>query len=301
MIDQATRLARLEPPKGRVRVFLDTDTYNEVDDQFALAHLMLSPDRAEVVGIGAAPFHNERSEGPEDGMLKSLDEIHRVFSHLPVAKPPVFAGSRRWMGSTETPVDSDAAQAIIELSRKDEPLYVVAIGAPTNVASALVMDPTLADRMTLVWLGGHGLTWPHCWEFNLQQDMVSSEHLFESGVPLVLVPCCPMASHLLVTIPELEAVLRGASPIGDYFVDMMHGYQRFGPGQAKELWDLAAVAWVIDPEWVPAGIHPTPHLLNPPAWDLSRPSGRPPMAVVRWVQRNALMGDLYAKLQAAKR
>ena len=54
---------------------LDTDTYNEIDDQFALVYALLSPERLNVEAIYAAPFHNKRSQGPEDGMHRSYDEI----------------------------------------------------------------------------------------------------------------------------------------------------------------------------------------------------------------------------------
>ena len=69
------RVQLLEPPSGRVRMVLDTDTYNEIDDQFALVYTLLSPDRLDLAAIYAAPFHNNRSSGPEDGMQRSYEEI----------------------------------------------------------------------------------------------------------------------------------------------------------------------------------------------------------------------------------
>ena len=47
---------------------LDTDTYNEIDDQYALAQVLLSPEDVTVEAVYAAPFHNARSTGPGDGM-----------------------------------------------------------------------------------------------------------------------------------------------------------------------------------------------------------------------------------------
>src|ERR687893_736331 len=95
VLDEARRLALLQPPAGRVRMVLDTDTYNEIDDQFALVYALLSPERLEVEAIYAAPFHNSRSSGPEDGMLKSYDEILRVLARLGREHDGfVFHGSR---------------------------------------------------------------------------------------------------------------------------------------------------------------------------------------------------------------
>src|SRR6266498_629418 len=76
------RLELLEPPAGHVRMVLDTDTYNEIDDQFALVYALLSPERITCEAIYAAPFHNQRSSGPEDGMLRSYAEIGRILDRL---------------------------------------------------------------------------------------------------------------------------------------------------------------------------------------------------------------------------
>ena len=64
--DDAWRLKRLAPRSGPLHMVLDTDTYNEVDDQFALAYALLSPEKLHVDAIYAAPFHNNRSTGPAE-------------------------------------------------------------------------------------------------------------------------------------------------------------------------------------------------------------------------------------------
>lgn len=81
-LSEAHRLARLAPPTGKVRMVLDTDTYNEIDDQFALVYALLSPERVQCEAVYAAPFHNDRSSGPADGMEKSYAEICRVLERL---------------------------------------------------------------------------------------------------------------------------------------------------------------------------------------------------------------------------
>jgi hypothetical protein len=82
ILSEATRLLRLQPPAGRVRMVLDTDTYNEIDDQFALVHALLSSEKLSVEAIYAAPFFNERSSGPADGMQRSYEEILRLLDRL---------------------------------------------------------------------------------------------------------------------------------------------------------------------------------------------------------------------------
>ena len=71
---------RLQRPRGIVDIVLDTDTYNEIDDQFALSYLIRSPEKVHVEAIYAAPFHNRKSNGPADGMEKSYREIFNVLS-----------------------------------------------------------------------------------------------------------------------------------------------------------------------------------------------------------------------------
>ncbi|HEY4384825.1 MAG TPA: nucleoside hydrolase, partial [Ktedonobacteraceae bacterium] len=178
-------ISRLEPPAGKVQMVLDTDTYNEIDDQFALTYALLSPERIELEAVYAAPFHNERSSGPEDGMLKSYEEILRVLDRLGHHKEQfVFQGSRAWLSDVPEPVSSPAVEDLIARARKERsgPLYVIAIGAITNIATALMLAPDIADRIVVVWLGGNALYWPTAREFNLKQDMRASRLLFDSGV-----------------------------------------------------------------------------------------------------------------------
>ena len=82
VIDDGTRTKRLSfPADGTVDMVLDTDTYNEIEDQFALVYTLLSPERLTVKAI-TAPFHNDRSQGPEEGMEKSYDEISRLLEKM---------------------------------------------------------------------------------------------------------------------------------------------------------------------------------------------------------------------------
>jgi len=155
-LTESERLKRLAPVKGKVRMVLDTDAYNEVDDQFAIAYSLLSPERLDVEAIYAAPFLNRQSTGPGDGMEKSYHEILRVLDRMGGAadrvadRDFVFRGSKTFLSSNRTPVDSPAARDLVEraMSSRDL-LYVVAIGAPTNVASAILLNPMAAGCLVI--------------------------------------------------------------------------------------------------------------------------------------------------------
>ena len=188
---------RLEPPKGRVKMVLDTDTYNEVDDQFALAYSLLSPEKLDVLAVYAAPYFNDRSSGPEDGMEKSYAEIVRLLGKMGrTSEGFVFKGSRGYLPDGETPVESEAARDLVKKAMampEGELLYVVAIGAITNVASAILMEPEIVKKICVVWLGGHPLSASTAREFNLMQDVPAARVVLDCGVPFTLVPCMGVA------------------------------------------------------------------------------------------------------------
>ncbi len=103
------RLERLEPPSGPVDVVLDTDTYNEVDDQFAVTYALLSPEKIRLHALYAAPFFNDRSNGPADGMERSYQEILRLLEQLGMPGDGIaFRGSPRYLGSLTTRCPSRA-------------------------------------------------------------------------------------------------------------------------------------------------------------------------------------------------
>jgi hypothetical protein len=150
-MESSAIIERLKWPESPVEAVLDTDTYNEIDDQFAVVYALLSPERIRLRALYAAPFHNKRSEGPEDGMEKSFAEIHRLLElmELPEA-PPVFRGSASWLPDRETGVDSPAVDDLITRAREPRagPLYVIAIGAITNVAVTLSPKPAISTGIS---------------------------------------------------------------------------------------------------------------------------------------------------------
>lgn len=294
------RQERLALAKGRKRMILDTDTYNEVDDQFALAQTMLSPDALDVLGITAAPFHNERSSGPADGMEKSYDEILRLLDIMKWKGSPehfVFKGSTRYIGDSGKPVESPAASFIVEKAlASEEPLYVAAIGAPTNVASAILLEPKIIDRIVVVWLGGNPFSWRTANEFNLKQDLAASRTLFDSGVPLIAIPCVNVAEHLRTTIPELEFHLKDKSPLGDYLVDTVRDYCKAGRQAvwSKVIWDISASSILINPDWIACDATSSP-ILNDDL-TFSRDSGRHMVKEATRINRDAIFADVFRKI-----
>lgn len=278
------------------RVVLDTDTFNEVDDQFALAHLLLSD--VDLEAVYAAPFHNERSTGPEEGMEKSYQEIRHIFELVGTnSAPATFRGSRQFLPGAGQPVESEAVHDLIEraMAPHAEKLTVLAIAAATNVASALLIEPRIADKITVAWLGGHAPFLSDTREFNLAQDPHAARVLLDSPVPLVLVPCYPVASHLRTSVPELEALLAPRSQLGAYLTRIVREHGPGVPAWSKVIWDIAVSAWFVNPEWVKTLKVPSPVLRDDLTWELPTPNGRREIEMAFLVQRDAIFADFFEK------
>jgi hypothetical protein len=297
------RLQRLQPPTGKVRMVLDTDTYNEVDDQFALVYALLSPERVTVEAIYAAPFHNKRSSGPADGMERSYAEIMRLLDKMAwPAEGLVYRGATAYLDKSRQPQQNSAVSDLIAralASPADDPLYVVAIGAITNVASAILLEPRIIEKIVVVWLGGHALYWPHTVEFNLKQDVVAAQVVFDCGVPLVHVPCLPITSHLATTVSELEAYVSGRGAIGDYLVEIVKGYHDDHTAWSKPLWDVATIAYLVNPAWVPTELTHSPVLTDNVTWSVDH--ARHLIRYATYIHRDPIFRDLFAKLAVASR
>ena len=132
------RNKNLSVPTHAVDVVLDTDAYNEIDDQFAIAYLLRSDDRLNIKGFCAAPFGHHNLE---DTMNRSYNEIRHVLTLAGREDllDRVYKGSTNYLADEKTPVMSDAAQFMADLADRyspEHPLYILAIGAIPNVASA---------------------------------------------------------------------------------------------------------------------------------------------------------------------
>ncbi len=354
---------RLAPPRSRPRVVIDTDAANEIDDQFALAWALLSPERLDVLAVYAAPFsfehrrqemrralaarsNPERASAfdlallaqhgakldrfakngwaldaighwpvfcpPGEGMQRSFDEIVRVFGllRLPHAGR-VFRGSSAYLADERTPLISDAALHLIASARATpadgEPLYVVAIGCVTNIASALLAAPDIAGRIIVVWTAGFPSHAPHInFSLNLEQDMAASRVLFASGVPIVYLPGFHVGAQLRLSLPEMALHVQPCGAIGAELHRLyLHnpltdfaGLDVRAPGFSWVIWDVINMAWLLNPAWVPSTLVPTPGLDGERRWRARE--GAWPMREGYAVARDAIFGDFLATLGRAR-
>jgi purine nucleosidase len=351
-VSEARRERLLEPPQGPVRVVIDTDAANEIDDQFALAWALLSRDRLEIEGVYAEPYsfgiHREdllraeriRRQGrplpadlsrfeswlagleaagkdvaevrftdPDVGMELSFQEILRVHELMGLDGAKwTFRGSSAYLSSLAKPVESEAVDHLIEraLAPSDRPLHVIAIGCATNVASALLKEPSIIDRIVVTWTSGYPTETSIANDsFNLEQDILSSQLLFSSGVPLVYLPGYHVGAQLRLSLPEVAEWVRGRGPIGDY----LHHLYTHNPiheqrgitghtGRSWVIWDLINIAWLLCPAWVPSRLVPAPRLGVDRYWHRDEAPGHLIREAYE-VDRDAIFRDLFGKLEAA--
>ncbi len=262
------RIKNLAVPKGKTDVVLDTDAYNEIDDQFAIAYLLKSKEKLSTAAIYAAPFFNGNSSGPCDGMEKSYNEILNLLE-LAGEKVDVFKGSESYLKDEEMPVVSPAAQDLAKRAEKyspENPLYVVSIGAITNIASAILINPQVAENTVVVWLGGHARHYHDTREFNMYQDIAAARVIMKSGVPFVQLPCMGVVDSFRISGQELDFWLKGKNALADYLVEhtktAAESYAK-GKNWTRVIWDVTAVAWLLNDsdrfmdsrivsEWLPA-------------------------------------------------
>ena len=303
MLTDSQIIERLDRPAGRVRAVLDTDTFNEIDDQYALSLMVKCPDVFDIRALTAAPFFNEKSSGPGDGMEKSHREILNLLGLLgrDDLKPLVHRGSARYLPDAHTPVESEAAREIVRLANAPEDsslLYVIAIGAITNVASALLMDPSIAERMVIVWLGGNALDWPDNREFNLIQDVHAARVVLDSRAPLVQLPCAGVVTHLTVSMADIERYLAGHGALCDYLANITLKESAASSSlmcASRVIWDVAAIAWFFGDEYCRSHLRPSPIPTQDGYWAQS--ASRHPIRYVYGIDRDRIISKLFETLQ----
>ncbi len=310
-------LQRLRLPQGKVNIVIDTDAANEIDDQFAVAWALLRPDRLNILGLYATPFSfaHRRSlypqaahdappfNSPEIGMQRSFDELLKVQSLL--NKPttvPTFLGSPGYITSLSEPIQSEATQHLIDTALSipaHEPLYVVALGCATNVSSALLLAPEIMQKIVVVWTSAFPSHAPHVNQsFNLEQDVLASQWLYDSGVPLVYLPGYHVGAQLRLSLAELERYVQPQGKIGAYLHQLFADnplWSILGRPSAEMhswvIWDLINIAWLLNPDWVQSHLVNTPALGNDLRWAM-RTDARP-MREAFAVQRDAIFNDLF--------
>ena len=303
------------PP--RIRVISDNDYSGDPDGLFQLAHLLLSPSADIRLVIGS----HLRPGDPFDPSTVTADnakaEADKIIELVGLAgRVRTVAGSNSGLVDRATPIATDAARAIVDEAMSDSelPLFVTLGGGLTELASAYLIEPRIADRLTAVWIGGPehpGLGTPPPdpdgpSEYNTRIDIAAAQVVFDSPIPLWQVPRNAYR-QAVVSTAELDVRVRPCGRIGGHLVGALdRGTERWWKsgqnlGETYILGDnplvlLTALQTAFQPD--PAS---SDHLELPaPALDdhgdyVPRPGGRP-MRVYARLDARLMFEDLYAKL-----
>lgn len=240
----------------RMRLLIDSDAANEIDDLYAIGLAVRSPERFSIEGIVATQFSH-------DG-LSTVQQSYHVIHDLLTADNRwgafrVEKGGKPLQSMTE-PEDSAGARLIIERAKagdKSDPLWVVGIGAASNIASALMLDPSIRDRIRLVFHARCEEHWPkYTTQFNIKGDVAAARFLLASGVPLVWFDT---GAQLVCPMDETK---RQLSPLGG-MPAFLHDYRsrrKDFQSPKKGFFDLGDIAFLMQPDVCTVETVDVPHL-----------------------------------------
>ena len=287
------------PESKKIRLIINTDAKNEADDQFAIVHALLTP-RFDIRGIIAAHFGERRTK---TSMQESYDEIVKLLDLMKLTgKVNVLKGAEKAMPNEQTPAMSEGAELIIREALADDPkpLYVIFLGPITDLAAAYLQEPSIADKLTAVWIGGGA--WPNGEEeFNLSNDIDAANVVFRSPIPLWVIPRS-VYSTIRVSIAELAVKVKPYGDIGAYlyqqlvdFNDRMGGFARWPKGEMWSLGDSPAVSVLLDEHEYGYEMKPAPRVTKDMLYVHDQNE-----RLVRWyhfIDPRFTLEDMYAKLQ----
>lgn len=288
------------PMQKQVRVIVSSDVRNEADDQFAVAHHLITPI-FDVRAVVAAHYES-KAPGTRTTMEKSYAELRKLMEASGIEDVPALRGCDAPLSSETDAPECEGVDFIIrEALREDSrPLYIAAQGALTDVAAALNRCPEIAEKFTVIWIGG--MNYPDGGpEFNLLQDVPAARAVFASKAAVWQLPV-GVYGTAEVTMAELAWKVRPCGAMGRYLYDEMEDYNLHNnePGELRrgENWNLGdspAIAALLQCQWR-GNFHTerAPYIRDDMTYQLD-PNGKP-IRVYDYVDVRMLLEDFFSKL-----
>ncbi len=281
--------------KDKINLILDTDTYNECDDQFALSYLIKSKNLFNIEAITVAPYsHTKRDLTVRDGQELSYNEILKICNWLNFdTNNKVFKGSMDYIqnGYDEK---NNAVNKIIEIALKNNKTYILGIGAITNIALAIKKEPKIVNKIEIVWLGGNELGYEDNLEYNFRQDVEAVKIVFESKVKLTILPCKKIVSELRIDINTLKKYLENKSELCNYLIERFYNDGYHGVQESRVIWDISVIAYMINKKWFETEQISCPNIRKDTSYEVT--DNRHNITFVTKLDRNKIYEDLFNKL-----
>ena len=277
----------------KYKVILDTDTYNEADDQFALSYLLKSNDIFDLQAVTIAPFkHDAYKKSVSDSVDDSYNEACKIYNFFKINDiSNIYKGSRDYISNGYNE-NNDAVNKIVEIAAQNEKTYILAIGCLTNVALAIKNHPEIINKIEVVWLGSNFLFGLNQ-DFNFRQDVEAVKIVFNSKVKLTVIPCSPITSNLMTSIYELKAEIGNKNQLCNYLCDVFYN-RSWGPTKRWPLWDISVIAYMINKKWFKTMNISCPIINDDNTFTLTE--NRNKITFVNYLNANEIFNDLFNKL-----
>lgn len=283
------------PEYKRLRVIIDTDAACEADDPFAVVHALLSK-KLDVKAIFATQY------GCEGSTKASYEEILTILDAMEI-QVPVFMGEEGKLSDVVGGELSPAVKFLIEeaLREDDKPLYILSLGAITNIASAIRHCPEIAKHMTVVWIGGQNpehFVKAHR-EFNSGNDIEAVNLVVESGVEFWQIPNNVYGS-MHIGLAEIQRRIYPCGKIGKHLFENMINYNMsenagWTAGESWSLGDSPAVGVVLEPNCGQFEYREAPIFNEDTTYRFEL--GRPEIRVYKSINSRFILEDFMSKLE----
>jgi len=242
---------------------LDTDIGDDIDDAFALALVLRSPE-LRLLGITTAYGDTELRARLLDRYLAAVGQADiPVAAGVATAHSNVFtqaAYARQTPDSEQAKKHPDAVEFLLSQIRAHPgQITLIAIGPLFNIQAAIERDPaTFRQLKRVVMMGGSvyrgygGSQQPPDAEWNIARDPAGARALLAVGVPVFMMPLDSTQIHL--EAKDREAIFSHGSPLTDQLTLLYHQWMAGSEGHpiTPTLFDPVAVAYAIHPELCPA-------------------------------------------------
>lgn len=283
------------PNKKKIRVIIDSDAKNEVDDQFALVQALLS-ESLEICGIISAHFGETKSKNSERDSYEEIEKILGLMNMKGVVK--LCHGGGKALANDSEPIISEGAELIIEEAMKsgEDTLYIAFLGPLTDMASALLMEPEIADKnIKIIWIGGGD--WPDGGrEYNLQNDVTAANIVFKSSVEVWQIPR-DVYRKMPVGFAELYRRVRPCGSLGEYLCMNVIEYNNReldDPSEYRILGDSPAIGVMLYEDCGEWEMRSAPEFGKDMRY--IHTGANRPIRVYRDIDSRFILEDLYAKL-----
>lgn len=272
--------------KEEYNVILDTDIGNSWDDQFALAYLLKSEESFNVETITIAPFKHNEEESILDNQNISYNEILKIGQVL----------NKDLVGKICKFDTNETIDRIIEIANKNEHTYILAIGTLTNISNAIIKNPSIIDKIEIIWLGGNSIEYGNNQEFNFMQDTKAVQDVINSNVKITIIPARNVATELMINISELESKLDMNNELSKYLCNRFQNDSFYGIKQERVIWDISVVAYLKNKNWFKTEeklkLYVTPEL----NYIINNEKQSNNINIVKYMDRDEIYNDLFNQL-----